>query len=168
MCSGGTRLPPTGTNGRSGLLSHRGFKMITNRSLAVLLAMIALCNQPAKSSGTGVEAPAPLQPLPSANQLAWQQMELSAFCHFGINTFYDQEWGNGSEDPNRFYPTNFDAAQWVAIFKTAGFKQLILTAKHHDGFCLWPSAYTKHSVKYSAWYKEREATAKGSGDVVKA
>jgi len=115
-----------------------------------------------------VEPPAPMQPLPSANQIAWQEMELTAFCHFGINTFYNQEWGNGSEDPNRFYPANFDAAQWVSALQSAGFKELILTCKHHDGFCLWPSAYTAHSVKASRWFKEREAAAPGSGDVVMA
>jgi alpha-L-fucosidase len=112
--------------------------------------------------------PTPILPLPSQNQLQWQSMELTAFAHFGINTYYDQEWGNGIEDPNRFYPANFDPTQWVAILKAAGFKELILTCKHHDGFCLWPSAFTDHCVKSSRWYKEREAKKPGSGDVVKA
>jgi alpha-L-fucosidase len=134
--------------------------VLCNPWLVLCLALGAGAAQP--------RPPVPVGPLPSANQLAWQDMELTAFAHFGINTFYDQEWGNGTEDPNRFYPTNFAAAQWVSILKGAGFKELILTAKHHDGFCLWPSAYTAHSVKSSAWFKAREAAAPGSGDVVKA
>jgi alpha-L-fucosidase len=122
----------------------------------------------ANEMAASANPPAPLLPLPSRNQLGWQSMELTAFAHFGVNTFYDQEWGNGTEDPNRFYPTNFDASQWAAILKNAGFKELILTCKHHDGFCLWPTAYTDHSVKSSRWFKERETKSAGGGDVVKA
>ncbi|HTA94938.1 MAG TPA: alpha-L-fucosidase, partial [Verrucomicrobiae bacterium] len=84
------------------------------------------------------EPPKPLEPLPSANQLAWQENELTLFTHFGMNTFTGRGTGLGSEDPKLFYPTNLDCSQWVRVAKETGFKGIILTAKHHDGFCLWP------------------------------
>jgi len=107
-----------------------------------------------------ISSKSPSQVLPSARQIQWQQLETTLFTHFTVNTFTDKEWGDGSESPTIFNPTNFDASQWTKAAKEAGFKMIILTAKHHDGFCLWPSKYTSHSVKNSPWKN-------GKGDVVK-
>jgi len=99
-------------------------------------------------------------PIPNQRQLEWQQMEIYAFLHYSLNTYTDQEWGFGNEDPNLFNPEHLDVKQWVTTCRNAGMKGIILTAKHHCGFCLWPSQYTEYSVKNSPW-KE------GKGDVVK-
>ena len=107
-----------------------------------------------------VQPPEPYGPLPSKNQLEWHKMEYYAFIHFNMNTFTNMEWGFGSESPKQFNPTNLDARQWAKTIKDAGMKGVIITAKHHDGFCLWPSKYTEHSVKNSPWKN-------GRGDVLK-
>ena len=99
-------------------------------------------------------------PAPTADQLAWADAELGMFFHFGINTFTDNEWGTGTEDPALFNPSALDVAQWMRAAKAAGARYVVLTAKHHDGFCLWPSRTTRHSVKSSPWRS-------GAGDLVK-
>ena len=111
-------------------------------------------------SCTVVEPPTPLAPVPSERQLIWHENEFYAFVHFNMNTFSNMEWGAGSESPQLFNPTELDCRQWARVCKEAGLKGIIITAKHHDGFCLWPSAYTEHSVKNSPWKN-------GQGDVVK-
>ncbi|NDV58393.1 alpha-L-fucosidase [Bacteroides sp. 519] len=102
------------------------------------------CNQP-------TSPPAPYGAIPSEHQLEWQKMEYYMFIHFGPNTFTNVEWGDGKEDPKVFNPTNLDCRQWASIAKDAGMKAIIITAKHHDGFCLWPSNYSTHTVRESLW-----------------
>ena len=98
--------------------------------------------------------------VPSERQLRWQRQELTAFVHFGMNTFTDSEWGSGRDSAGTFLPTDLDARQWVRELRRAGFRSVILTCKHHDGFCLWPTAYTDYSVRSTAWRG-------GKGDVVR-
>ncbi len=104
--------------------------------------------------------PGPCGALPSESQLAWHEMEYYMFVHFTVNTFTDKEWGYGDESPEIFNPTGLDCRQWARVAKEAGMKGIIITAKHHDGFCLWPSKYTEHSVKNSPWRN-------GKGDVLR-
>jgi len=105
------------------------------------------------------QAPLPIHPIPTEEQLAWHEMEMNAFIHFSINTFTGKEWGNGDESPSLFNPTHFDPLQWTQLFREVGFRGLILTAKHHDGFCLWPTKYSTHSIRHSLFKN-------GNGDVV--
>lgn len=100
------------------------------------------------------------RPRPSHSQLLWQQDELALFLHFGVNTFTNREWGDGTERPGIFNPSALDARQWARTARETGFKAMILTAKHHDGFCLWPTATTRHSVVSSPWRN-------GEGDLVR-
>ena len=113
---------------------------------------------------TGLSAqtapPTACGPVPNANQLRWQDMEMYAFIHYSLNTYTDQEWGFGNESPQLFNPSDLDCKQWARVCKQAGMKGVIFTAKHHCGFCMWPSAYTDYSVKNSPWKN-------GKGDVVR-
>ena len=102
----------------------------------------------------------PYGAVPSPSQLEWQAMEMNMFCHFGPNTFTGKEWGDGTEAEDLFNPTDLDCRQWAATAKAAGFKGIIITAKHHDGFCLWPSPVSVHTVAQSSWRD-------GQGDVLR-
>ncbi len=124
-----------------------------NFSLLIAFVILSACAQ-------DVPPPEPYGAIPSERQLAWHEMETYAFLHFTVNTFTDKEWGFGDEPESVFNPTDFDADQIIGTLAKAGFKGAIITAKHHDGFCLWPSKYTEHSVKNSPWKD-------GKGDVVR-
>lgn len=127
-----------------------GFRMGIVLGCVVMLSSWALA----------VDPPTPYGPTPSPSQLAWQRMDMTMFVHFGVNTFTGKEWGDGSENPDLFQPNELDCTQWASEAKKAGFGLVILTAKHHDGFCLWPSKLTGHDVASSTWRG-------GKGDVVK-
>jgi len=117
-----------------------------------LLSLILLCNLFIFTScKKSVPPPTPVLPVPTDRQLAWHEMEQYAFVHFTTNTFTDKEWGFGDESESVFNPTAMDVTQWTKTIKAAGLKGLVLTCKHHDGFCLWPSQYTEHSVKNSPY-----------------
>jgi len=130
------------------------------RHCSLTLFTVFLFINAALSQAKMVAAPKPLLPVPSAAQMAWHEMETNAFVHFTTNTFTGLEWGNGDESEKIFNPTALNALQWARTLKATGFKTLILTCKHHDGFCLWPSKFTEHSIKNSP-YKD------GKGDLVK-
>lgn len=129
--------------------------------LLVSVFTLVLCRLAvAARSDPTADPPVPVGPVPSERQMRWHAMEFYGMVHFGINTFTDKEWGLGDESPALFNPTAFDAGQIVGAAKAAGMRGLILVCKHHDGFCLWPSQFTEHSVKNSPWQA-------GKGDVVK-
>ena len=125
-----------------------------NKTLISLLSNLLLL------SCSEVRPPEPFGPVPSEKQLAWHEMEYYMFVHFTVNTFTDKEWGYGDETESVFLPSELDCYQWVKVAKEAGMKGIIITAKHHDGFCLWPSKFTEHSVKNSPWRN-------GKGDVLR-
>ena len=130
--------------------------MITRRSF---LRSTAAALAVGRGAWQGAIRP-PSRPVPSSAQLAWQREELAMFLHFGVNTFTNREWGDGKEDPSIFVPNRLDARQWARTARAAGYRAMILTVKHHDGFCLWPSKTTTHSVARSPWRD-------GRGDVVR-
>ncbi len=136
--------------------------MTTRRLLALVSVLSASLGVGFRTPAAGpVGPPSPAGAVPSPRQLAWQELAYYGFVHFTVNTFTDREWGQGDESPDVFAPSAFDARQWARVAREAGMAGLILTAKHHDGFCLWPSRFTDHSVRQSRWQD-------GRGDVVRA
>lgn len=132
--------------------------MSLKTSFLTALLSAAVCGTAMVSCGT--DAPAPYGVLPSPAQVEWQKMETNMFCHFGPNTFTSAEWGTGQESADLFNPSGMDCRQWASIAKAAGMKGIIITAKHHDGFCLWPNPVSRHTVAQSSWKD-------GKGDVLK-
>ena len=122
--------------------------------------IMAVCLVFMNLTGCAPKPPAPQGVVPTRHQIEWQKLEYYMFIHFGPNTFTNVEWGDGRENPEVFNPTHLDCRQWAAIAKAAGMKAIIITAKHHDGFCLWPSNYSVHTVRESAWKD-------GKGDLLK-
>ncbi len=128
---------------------------MTMKRIAIIIMMVSACITMRAQTRY-----APFRPLPNENQLRWQDMEMYAFIHYSLNTYTDKEWGFGNEDLKLFNPSDLDCRQWARVCKQAGMKGIIFTAKHHCGFCMWPSAYTEYSVKNTPWKN-------GKGDVVR-
>jgi len=132
-------------------VKHRFLYIITTTALSILI-FLSCTSSPTRIATVG--------PSPTTHQLEWQKLEYYAFIHFNMNTFTNKEWGYGDEKPEQFNPSELDTRQWARVAKESGMKGIIITAKHHDGFALWPSDYTEHSVKNSPW---RE----GKGDLIR-
>ena len=133
---------------------------MNHKSVWLIAAVVLVSTFFSCKNITSIAPPKPYGAIPSTPQLDWQKMEYYMFVHFGPNTFTDMEWGDGKEDPKLFNPSSLDCRQWAATAKAAGMKGIIITAKHHDGFCLWPSKYSTHTVRESPWKN-------GKGDVLK-
>ena len=125
------------------------------RTIILSLAAVAVA-----AACQNAPSPEPYGPIPSPQQVEWQKMEMNMFSHFGPNTFTGREWGLGTEAEDIFNPTDLDCGQWASVAKAAGFKGIIITGKHHDGFCLWPNPMSTHTVASSPWKD-------GKGDVLK-
>ena len=130
------------------------------RLLSTFIACIMLAVMANGQLTQSTDKLTPCGPIPNENQLRWQDMEMYAFIHYSLNTYTDEEWGFGNEDLKLFNPSNLDCRQWARVCKQAGMRGIIFTAKHHCGFCMWPSAYTEYSVKNTPWKN-------GKGDVVR-
>lgn len=133
---------------------------MTKRFIKLIVIAVCFCCSAQAQDEQPVAPPKPFGPVPTAAQMAWQKMEMNMFCHFGPNTFTGKEWGDGTEIEDIFHPTALNCDQWAAVAKSAGFKGIIITAKHHDGFCLWPNPVSEHTVAQSSWRN-------GQGDVLR-
>ena len=132
-------------------MRHKAFHKLTQKLLMVIFTLLISAKLASPQNFVDVK--------PSPQQVAWQDLEFGVIIHFGPNTFMDREWGDGTADPKVFNPTAFDPEQWMRAIKAAGAKYVVMVAKHHDGFCLWPTAQTTYSVKSSPWKN-------GKGDIV--